>query len=115
MEKSQFDKYTSGVVEICEKLKNKIDFSKPSDHVNRDNFKRIVKLNYEEVSKRIQDMTFAEQNGFSLDMKIKTRKVNSVTSKHVAVIGDMYYSIKYIDSDSRNLYIYLEGVDTIAQ
>jgi hypothetical protein len=63
----------------------------------------------------MQDMTFAEQDGFSLDMKIKTRKVKNVSAKHVAVIGDMYYSIKYIDSDDRNTYFYLEGVDKIAE
>lgn len=115
MEKSQFDRYSDGVVRICEKIKNKIDFSVQSDHVNEDNFKTVVKLNYSEMSKRMQDMTFAEQDGFSLDMKIKTRKVKNVSSKHVAVIGDMYYSIKYIDSDDRNTYFYLEGVDKIAE
>ena len=61
MEKSQFDRYSDGVVRICEKIKNKIDFSVQSDHVNEDNFKTIVKLNYSEMSKRMQDMTFAEQ------------------------------------------------------
>ena len=53
MEKSQFDRYSDGVVRICEKIKNKIDFSVQSDHVNEDNFKTIVKLNYSEMSKRM--------------------------------------------------------------
>ena len=109
MEKSQFDNYIDGVVKICRQKSNRTDFNAKISSKTQDDLKVIEKLNFQEKAKRVQDFTFAEQNGFELTMKIKVRKVKRITSKHVAVIENYMYSIKHIDSDKKNFYLYLEG------
>lgn len=109
MVKSKFDKYIDGVVKICKKKEKKSDFGARQNVETLDDLEVIEKLNYQEMSKRIQDVTFAKQESFELTMKIKVRKVKNVTSKNVVIIEKNMYSIKHIDSDSDNLYLYLQG------
>lgn len=115
MEKGKFDNYIDGVVTIYEEKCRKSDFSAKANPKSKDDLKKIVKLNYQELSKRNKDFEFAEQSGFTLTMKIKTRKISGITSKHMAVINNFLYSIKHIDSDRKNLFLYMEGVRSIAQ
>lgn len=70
-----------------------------------------VKLAYSEMSKRQQDMEFAEQQSFSLSLKIKTMnpgKAKGIDNQCFAIIGNTLYGIKYIDSTRTELFFYLE-------
>lgn len=107
--KSKFDKYIDGVVKICRKKDKSSDFGARQNIETMEDLEVIEKLNYQEMSKRVQDITFAQQEQFELSMKIKVRKVKNVTSQNVVVIGNQMHSIKYIDSDEKNLYLYLQG------
>ena len=69
-----------------------------------------VKLDYEESSKREQDMDFAEQNGFSLSLKIRTRYMPLVDNKCKAVIDGYLYDVSYVDKNRVEQWLYLEGV-----
>lgn len=107
--KSKFDKYIDGVVKICNRKNKKSDFGARQNTETLQDLDIIEKLNYQEMSKRMEDVTFAKQERFELTMKIKVRKVKNVTSKNVVVIDGCMYSIKHIDSDEKNLYLYLQG------
>ena len=69
----------------------------------------IVKLCFKETSKRVQDLEFANQNGFILNTKIKTRYVNNVDNKCKCVINGLLYDISYIDKTKQEIYFYLSG------
>lgn len=114
LNKSKFDKYIDGVVLICKKKEKGTDFSATINPQSTDDLERVVKLNYQSMSVRNQDLEFAEQSGFSLSMKIKTRIFKDITSKHMAIVDNFLYSIKYVDKDKVNMYLYLEGVRSVA-
>lgn len=107
MERSQFDNYIDGVAKIC-KVKNPTSEFKRKN-INLDDLEVVCKLNYSEMSKRIQDIDFAQAENFELTMKIKVRKIKNINSQFMVIIGNKIHSIKYMDSDSRNLYLYLQG------
>ncbi len=107
--KSDFDNYIDGVVKICRKKDKLSDFGARQNIGTMEDLEVIKKLNYQEMLKRVQDITFAQQEQFELSMKIKVRKVKNITSQNVVVIGNQMHSIKYIDSDKKNLYLYLQG------
>lgn len=107
--KSKFDRYIDGVVKICKRKDKKSDFGARHNVDTMDDLEVLEKLNYQEMSKRVEDITFANQEGFELTMKIKVRKIKNVTSENVVVIDHSMHSIKYIDSDKENLYLYLQG------
>lgn len=102
--------YKDGVVSIYEEIERKTDFAAKRNASSLDDLVFIVKLDFAESSKRIQDLEFAEQNGFSLSYKIKTRHVPNVKVKHKAVINGYLYDISYIDKAADELYLYLEEV-----
>ncbi|MFR3835786.1 phage head closure protein [Eubacterium sp.] len=110
MEKSRFDNYIDGVVKICEKIEKKSNFRANINVTTMDDLKVIAKMNYQKMSRRIQDVEFAKSNGFELTMKIKIRKIKNITSDNVVVIENKMHSIKHIDDDGNtNLYLYLQG------
>lgn len=107
-------RFNDGVLSVYREKEIKTDFSARRNVQTLDDMDFIVKLNYEEASKRQQDMEFAEQLGFSLSLKVKTRWVPSVTSKMKAAINGYLYDIRYLDKSGREMYLYLEGVREIA-
>lgn len=102
--------FGDGVVSIYKEKDRKTDFNARRNVATLDDMEFIVKLNYAEASKRQQDLDFAEQSGFSLNYKIRTRYVRSVQSKQKAVIGNDLYDIRYIDKSAREMFLYLEYV-----
>ena len=56
---------------------------------------------------------FAEQSGFSLSLKIKTRLLKSIDNKCKAVIDGYLYDVKYIDKTRTEMYLYMEEVRKI--
>jgi len=85
-QKFKFSTYNDGVVLIYREKDRKTDFNAKRNVSTLADMDFVCKLDYEEMSKREQDLEFAEQMGFSLSMKIKTRFVKAVDSKCKAVI-----------------------------
>ncbi len=110
----KFARYNDGIVFIYRDTDRRSNFGAKLNAKTLDDLKLIAKLNYAEQSKRQQDMEFAEQMGFSLELKIKTRRINGVDNKCKAVIGSYMYDISYVDSTRTELYLYLQGVGEIA-
>lgn len=108
--KTNLAAYNDGVVSIYKERDRKTDFAAKRNVLSLEDMDFIVKLAFDECSKRTQDLEFAEQSGFSLSYKVKTRYVPSVQSKHKAVINGYLYEIAYLDKADRELYLYLEGV-----
>lgn len=110
MMKVEFSKYNDGVVRIYREKERKTDFNARQNVSTLDNMTFIVRLDYQEMSKREQDLEFANQNGFSLSLKVKTRLVAGVDNKCKAVIDGYLYDVSYIDKSRTEMFLYLEGV-----
>lgn len=102
--------FSDGVVTICRQKERKTDFGARRNVLTMDDMEPVVKLAFAEASKRHQDLEFAEQSGFQLSMKVRTRYVPSVESKMKAVIENYLYDISYIDKSGREMFLYLESV-----
>lgn len=108
--KQKFSTYNSGLVTIVEDESQPTDFAAPLNTVSARDTKTIVKLAYDEKSKRDEDIQFAESKGRTLSMKIKTRLVKDVNTSHKAIIYNTLYSIIKLDHDTTKgeMYFYLE-------
>lgn len=102
--------YNDGVVSIYREIDRKTDFAAKRNVSSLEDMEFIVKLAFDECSKRTQDLEFAEQNGFSLSYKIRTRYIPSVQAKFKAVINGYLYEIQYLDKAEQEIFLYLEGV-----
>ena len=108
--KNKFSRYNDGVVRIYREKDRRTDFSAKRNVATLDDMDFIVKLDYEEASKREQDLEFAEQQGFSLSIKIKTRLVKNVDNKCKAVIDGYLYDISHVDKNRTEMWLYMEEV-----
>jgi SPP1 family predicted phage head-tail adaptor len=70
----------------------------------------VVKLAFEESSRREQDIEFANQNDFTLSLKVRTRYQASVDNKCKAVINGYLYDVSYVDKTRTEMWLYLTGV-----
>lgn len=111
--KDKFSKYNDGFVRVYREKERQSDFSAKKNVSTLEDMDFIVRLDFEEMSKREQDLQFAEQNDFTLSMKIKTRFFKGVDNKCKAVIDGYLYDVSYIDKTKTEMYFYLEGVRTI--
>lgn len=111
--KDKFSKYNDGFVKVYREKTRQNDFSAKKNVSVLDDMDFIVRLDFEEMSKREQDLQFAEQNDFTLSMKIKTRFFKGVDNKCKAVIDGYLYDVSYIDKTRTEMYFYLEGVKAI--
>lgn len=108
---NKFSCYNDGVAFIYrEKPKNTSAFSAKENVSTLGDMDYIVKLDFEECSKREQDLEFAEQMGFSLSQKIKTRYFKAVDNMCKAVIDGYLYDVSYVDKTRTEMWLYLEGV-----
>ena len=107
--------YNDGYIRVYEEIPVKTDFGAKENTQSKDNLTLIVKLAYEECSKRQQDLEFAESNSRSLNLKVKTRFYNNLKNEYKVIIENILYDIIYIDEDRKNreLYFYLEEVRSI--
>lgn len=112
---SKKSNYNDGYVRVYEEIPVKNNFGAKENIKSKDNLKFIVKLAYEECSKRQQDLEFAESSSRTLSVKVKTRFYNNLKNEHKIVIENTLYDIIYIDEDRKNreLYFYLEEVRNI--
>lgn len=112
---SKKSNYNDGYVRVYEEIPIKTDFGAKENVKSKDNLKFIVKLAYEECSKRQQDLEFAESSSRTLNVKVKTRFYNNLKNDYKIIIENTLYDIIYIDEDRKNreLYFYLEEVRTL--
>ena len=113
MNKTKFSRYNDGSVKIYREKERFSDFSAKQNVDVMDDLDFVCRLDFEELSKREQDLEFAEQNDFSLSLKIKTRYVKGIDKQMKAMIDGYLYDISYIDKSKTELFLYLEGVKPI--
>lgn len=111
--KPKFSRYNDGVVFIYREKGKRSNFGAKENVSILEDMDFIAKLDYEEASKREQDMEFAEQQGFSLSQKIKTRFMKRVDNKCKAVIDGYLYDVSYVDKNRVEMWLYLEGVKSL--
>ena len=101
------------MLQDVQKSVQKTDFAAKENVSALDNMDFIVKLAFEESAKREQDLEFAEQNDFTLSLKIKTRYFKGVDNKCKAVIDGFLYDFSYIDKSKNKMWVFLEGVKAL--
>lgn len=104
--KPKYDVFNDGVVYICNSVNKQSSFKAPINDTSKSDLISIDKLMFKEMSKREQDIVFAESKDKELSLKIKCRYY-PVKSNQKAVIEDVLYSIFKIDYDSEKKFIYL--------
>ena len=114
MNRPKFARYNDGVVSVYREKDIRSNFAAKVNAKSVEDMTFIAKLAYAEQSKREQDLTFAEQHGFSLSLKIKTRYVKGIDNKCKCVIDGYLYDVNYVDATRTELYLYLEGIDHVA-
>lgn len=107
--------YNDGVATVCRAKERTTEFGAKRNVTSLADLIPIVKLAFAEQSRRQQDLEFAEQQGFSLSLKIRTRLVTGVDNKCKCVIGGYLYDVSYLDRTRAEMYLYLEGVGEIAE
>ena len=110
MSKTKFSRYNDGVVSIYREKPRRTDFAAKQNVSALDDMDFVVKLAFEESSRREQDIDFAEQMGFSLTLKVRTRYFVGVDNKCKAVVGNYLYDVSYVDKTRTEMWLYLEGV-----
>lgn len=115
MNKNKFSRYNDGVVRIYREKSRSTNFSAKINVSSLDDMEFVAKLDFEETAKREQDLQFAQQNDFTLSLKIKTRYVKTVDNKCKAVVDGYLYDVSYIDSNRTEMWLFLEQVRKIGE
>lgn len=110
MPKQKLSTYNDGVVRVYRERPRKTEFGAKRNISTLEDMDFVVRLDYEEASRREEDLEFAEKIGFSLTLKIKTRAVPGVDNKCKAVIDGYLYDVRYIDKTRTEMWLYMEGV-----
>lgn len=113
MNKKNFSRYNDGVISIYREKENKSNFGAKENVSVLDDMNFIAKLDFEECSKREQDLEYAEQMGFSLTLKVKTRLLKAINNECKAVIDGYLYDIFDVDKTRTEMFIYMQGVKQI--
>lgn len=102
--------YNSGVLYVCKPSGQKSSFAAVKNQDRSEYLEKVLKLNFDEKSRRDRDMEMAEAHDRYLTLKVRTRLRNEVNSTHKVLIGKTLYSIIYIDPDRKagDMYLYLE-------
>lgn len=110
MAKPKISTYNDGVVRIYREKGKRSNFSAKENVSVLDDMEFVAKLDFEESSRREQDLEFANQNDFSLSLKIRTRYLQKVDNKCKAVIDNYLYDVKFVDKARTEMWLYMEGV-----
>lgn len=102
--------YPDGMVAIYREKDRKTDFGAKRNPRSLDHMDHVVTIAFAQKSCREHDFTFAEQQGFTLSMKVRTPAFSGVDSACRAVVGEDLYSISHIDRTKREMYLYLSSV-----
>lgn len=111
--KNKFSRFNDGVVFIYREKEKRSNFAAKENVSVLDDMEFVAKLDFEQASKREQDIAFAEQNDFSLSLKIHTRYLKTVDNKCKAVIDGYLYDVAYVDKSRVEMWLYLQGVKSI--
>ena len=111
----EFETYNDGVVSIYREKAKETDFNAKRNVLTLDDMDFIVKLNFKELSKREQDLEFAQQNDFTLSLKIKSRLVKGVDNKCNAVIDGFLYDVSFVDKTKNELFLYMEQIRKVGE
>ena len=106
-----------GFLQCYRDKSKKSDFNAPKNPKTLEDMEFIIELAFGEMSKRDQDLAFAETLGRNLSLKVKTRLIEEVVDKKCKVVinGCLYDTIKIDYSKQDNLmYFYLEEVRKLA-
>lgn len=105
--------YNDGIVYLYEDADKRTTFGAKE---NEKNLKPVCKLNYCEMSQRQKDLEFADQQGFSLTLKVKTMYCPLIerNKKYKALIGTGLYDVSYMDITRKNLFLYMEYIREMA-
>lgn len=114
MAKRKFSTYNDGVIRVYREKPKQTDFGAKRNARSIDDMELVARLDYEESSRREEDIEFAKQSGFSLTLKVKTRAVNGVNNLCKAVIDGYLYDVRHTDKDRTDMWLYLEGVRKLA-
>ena len=114
MANRKFNTYNDGVIRVYREKPMQTDFGAKRNVRSIDDMKLVARLDYEESSRREEDIEFAKQSGFSLTLKVKTRAVNGVDSLCKAVIDGHLYDVRHTDKNREEMWFYLEGVRKLA-
>lgn len=107
--------YLDGFVSVYRPNDNRSNFGAKKNIKALSDMELLYKLAYQQTSKRLQDIDFAESSGHDLSLKIKTRLVSGINNSDKLVLNNVLYDIIYVDEDrfNRELYLYLEEVGPI--
>lgn len=108
-------RFNDGVAYVYRPKERKTDFKAKRNAWAYEDMDLVAVLDFQESSRRQQDLEFAEQAGFSLTMKIRTRFIPGIDNKCKVVIKDYLYDIRYTDKTALEMFLYMEGVGPIAQ
>lgn len=111
--KNKINRYNDGVVFIYREKEKRSNFAAKENVSDLEDMQFIAKLDFGLSSKREQDLTFAEQNDFSLSLKIHTPFLKIVDNKCKAVVDGYLYDVKYVDKNTTEMWLYMEGVKRI--
>ena len=111
--KPRFSLYNDGMVFIYREKDRRSNFSAKINAGSLDDLELVAKLAYAETSKREQDLEYAQQQGFTLSLKIKTRFIKGIDNKCKAVIDGYLYDVSYLDATRTEMFMYLTGVDYV--
>ena len=116
MQKPKKSSYNDGVLTVVEEKQKLNSFNAKNNLKTKDDFKEVVKLFYEEQSKRQEDVLFAKSMDRKLTIKLKTPEVENIKTNYKVLIDNVIYDILHLDFDKNNhdLYFYLEEVRKIA-
>ena len=112
MLKSKFSTFNDGMLYICKPESEVNSFNAVKNPVKRSDLTRTLKLAFCEMSRRDQDLAFAESQGRTLTIKVKTRYHAGVNKHSQVIIGSVLYSIIHLDIDraKTELFLYLEEI-----
>lgn len=115
MSKPKFPRYNDGVVSIYREKRKESSFAAKENVSVLDDMTFVAKLDFEESSKREQDLEFANQNGFSLTLKIRTRYLLAVDNKCKAIIGNGLYDVSYVDKSRTEMWLFMEYIKELSE
>ena len=105
-----------GYIGVYKPKDTETDFGAKVSPKIMDNLDYFVDMAYAEEYKREQDYEFAEANGHSLSLKVRTLLYEEVNKDYKAVVDSVLYNILKIDyAKAENvMYLYLEEERSIA-
>lgn len=113
--RKRFELFNDGVVSIYNSKELKTSFNAVINPKSKNDLDFYVKLCYQELSKREEDIQFAENRNRELSLKIKCRGCKGLNSNQKAIIENVIYSIIKLDynRDKSVVYLYLEEERTL--